>query len=82
MKGRRSCCKNWATKTAQVIKRLKSRYAFVLTGASIENRIDELYSIIDFLDPSILGTLFGQNISMGIEEMRDKSPALPPGTPI
>ncbi len=33
--------KNWATKTAQAVKRLQSRYAFVLTGTPIENRIDE-----------------------------------------
>lgn len=53
--------KNWATKTAQAIKRLQSRYAFVLTGTPIENRIDELYSIVDFLDPSLLGPLFRFN---------------------
>jgi len=53
--------KNWATKTAQAIKRLESRYAFVLTGTPIENRIDELYSIVDFLDPALLGPLFRFN---------------------
>ncbi|WP_353565453.1 DEAD/DEAH box helicase [Haloferula sargassicola] len=53
--------KNWATKTAQAVKRLQSRYAFVLTGTPIENRIDELYSIVDFLDPSLLGPLFRFN---------------------
>lgn len=53
--------KNWNTKTAQAIKRLKSRFAFVLTGTPIENRIDELYSIVDFLDPSIFGPLFRFN---------------------
>ena len=53
--------KNWATKTAQAVKRLKSRYAFVLTGTPIENRIDELRSIVDFLDPAILGPLFRFN---------------------
>jgi hypothetical protein len=53
--------KNWATKTAQAVKRLQSRYAFVLTGTPIENRIDELYSIIDFLDPALLGPLFRFN---------------------
>jgi hypothetical protein len=53
--------KNWATRTAQAVKRLKSRYAFVLTGTPIENRIDELYSIVDFLDPSLLGPLFRFN---------------------
>ncbi|MHA3772574.1 DEAD/DEAH box helicase [Verrucomicrobiota bacterium sgz303538] len=53
--------KNWASKTAQAVKRLQSRYAFVLTGTPIENRIDELRSIIDFLDPQMLGPLFRFN---------------------
>jgi superfamily II DNA or RNA helicase len=53
--------KNWSTKTAQAIKRLKSRYAFVLTGTPIENRIDELHSIMGFLDPAALGPLFRFN---------------------
>ena len=43
--------KNWSTKTAQAVKRLQSRYAFVLTGTPIENRIDEIFSIVNFLDP-------------------------------
>ena len=53
--------KNWSTKTTQAIKRLRSRYAFVLTGTPIENRIDELYSLMDFLNPSLLGPLFRFN---------------------
>lgn len=53
--------KNWTTKTAQAVKRLRSRYAFVLTGTPLENRIDELYSIIDFLDPAVFGPLFRFN---------------------
>ena len=53
--------KNWNTKTSQAIKRLQSRYAFVLTGTPIENRIDELHSLMNFLDPSVLGTLFRFN---------------------
>jgi hypothetical protein len=53
--------KNWSTKTAQAVKRLRSRYAFVLTGTPIENRIDELYSIVDFLNPGLLGPLFRFN---------------------
>jgi len=53
--------KNWNTRTALTIKRLRSRYAFVLTGTPIENRIDELRSLVDFLDPAILGPLFRFN---------------------
>ncbi len=53
--------KNWSTKTAQAVKRLQSRYAFVLTGTPIENRIDELYSLMDFLNPGVLGPLFRFN---------------------
>lgn len=53
--------KNWSTRTAQAVKRLRSRYAFVLTGTPIENRIDELRSIVDFLDPTLLGPLFRFN---------------------
>ena len=53
--------KNWQTKTASVIKRLQSPYAFVLTGTPVENRIDEIYSITQFLDPYIFGPLFRFN---------------------
>jgi hypothetical protein len=53
--------KNWSAKTTQAIKRLRSRYAFILTGTPIENRLDELYSLVDFLDPSLLGPLFRFN---------------------
>lgn len=53
--------KNWNTKTAQAVKRLRSRYAFVLTGTPIENRIDELQSLMDFLHPAVLGPLFRFN---------------------
>ena len=53
--------KNWQTKTANAVKRLRSRYAFVLTGTPLENRIDEVYSIVQFLDPELLGPLFRFN---------------------
>ncbi|MGD2073411.1 MAG: DEAD/DEAH box helicase [Gammaproteobacteria bacterium] len=53
--------KNWQTRTAMSVKRLKSPYAFVLTGTPLENRIDEVYSITQFLDPHIFGPLFRFN---------------------
>ena len=53
--------KNWHTKTARKVKSLRSPYAFVLTGTPVENRIDELYSIIQYLDPELIGPLFRFN---------------------
>jgi superfamily II DNA or RNA helicase len=53
--------KNWQSRTAQAVKRLRSPYAFVLTGTPLENRIDEIYSIVQFLDPALLGPLFRFN---------------------
>ena len=53
--------KNWSAKTSQAIKRLRSRYAFILTGTPIENRIDEIFSLMAFLDPCALGPLFRFN---------------------
>ncbi|HEX4179575.1 MAG TPA: DEAD/DEAH box helicase [Caulobacteraceae bacterium] len=55
--------KNWHTKTARMVKSLRSRYAFVLTGTPVENRIDELYSIVQYLDPELVGPLFRFNRS-------------------
>jgi superfamily II DNA or RNA helicase len=53
--------KNWHIKTARRVKSLRSPYAFVLTGTPVENRIDELYSIVQFLDPELVGPLFRFN---------------------
>jgi len=53
--------KNWQTKTAHAIKQLHSRFAFVLTGTPLENRIDDIYSIVQFLDPAVFGPLFRFN---------------------
>jgi hypothetical protein len=53
--------KNWQTKTARAVKSLAAPYAFVLTGTPLENRIDEVYSIVQFLDPGLLGPLFRFN---------------------
>ncbi len=50
--------KNWKTKTAQIIKSIKSPYAIVLTGTPIENKLEELHSIVSFVNPFMLGPLF------------------------
>ncbi|MEX2336533.1 MAG: DEAD/DEAH box helicase [Fulvivirga sp.] len=50
--------KNWKTKVAQGVKKLESKYAIVLTGTPLENKLEELYSIIQFVDRFKLGALF------------------------
>jgi len=42
--------KNWATKSAAYVKALSPAYRLVLTGTPMENRLDELASIMDFVD--------------------------------
>jgi SNF2 family DNA or RNA helicase len=50
--------KNYETKTAQAVKRLKARHTLVITGTPIENRLIDIYSIINTIDPLFLGPLW------------------------
>lgn len=50
--------KNWQTKTARNLKKLYTPYAIVLTGTPLENKLEELYSIVEFINPFRLGALF------------------------
>jgi hypothetical protein len=50
--------KNWEAKTSQVIKALRSPFALVLSGTPLENRLDELYSVVEFIDERRLGPAF------------------------
>jgi SNF2 family DNA or RNA helicase len=43
--------KNAATKTAQAARRLRARWRAALTGTPVENRVSELWSIFQFLNP-------------------------------
>jgi superfamily II DNA or RNA helicase len=53
--------KNWRTRTADVVKRLRTRFAFVLTGTPLENRLDDLYSLMQVVDPHLFGPLWRFN---------------------
>jgi len=50
--------KNWKTRLARSVKRLESPYAIVLTGTPLENRLEELHSIVEFVDRFHLGPRF------------------------
>ncbi len=47
--------KNWNTIAARALKRITSPYALVLTGTPLENRLEELISIVQFVDQHRLG---------------------------
>ncbi len=53
--------KNWRTRTAAVVKGMRSRFAFVLTGTPLENRLDDLYSLMQVVDPQRFGPLWRFN---------------------
>ena len=50
--------KNWEAKTSRVVKGLKSRFALVLSGTPLENRLEDLYSVVQFIDNRRLGPGF------------------------
>ena len=50
--------KNFSTKTADAVKRIPRRHAIVLTGTPLENKLEDVYSIVQFLDPDLLTPLW------------------------
>jgi superfamily II DNA or RNA helicase len=50
--------KNWEAKVSRAVKKLRSRFALVLTGTPLENKLEELYSIVAFVDDRRLGPAF------------------------
>ncbi len=53
--------RNAATKQTRAVKQLKAQSRIALTGTPIENRLSDLWSIFDYLNPGLLGsaTQFG-----------------------
>ena len=64
--------KNWEAKTSRVIKGLQSTYALVLSGTPLENRLEELYSVIEFIDDRRLGPDFRFAHQFRIDDGRGK----------
>ncbi|MCB9137706.1 MAG: DEAD/DEAH box helicase [Caldilineaceae bacterium] len=69
--------KNAETKQARVIRRLDADFRLALTGTPVENRLSELWSIMQFLNPGFLGSqrAFRQNFALPIERNNDESAA-------
>ncbi|MBW6517261.1 MAG: DEAD/DEAH box helicase [ANME-2 cluster archaeon] len=66
--------KNRFTKQSQAVRKIKSDYRVALTGTPVENRLSELWSIMEFLNPGYLGSAegFRRGFAMPIERYNDK----------
>jgi hypothetical protein len=48
--------KNPGTQQTRAVKKLRARNRIIMTGTPIENRLGDLWSLFDFLNPGLLGT--------------------------
>lgn len=48
--------KNPGTKQTRAVKKLKSVNRIVMTGTPVENRLSDLWSLFDFINPGLLGS--------------------------
>ena len=65
--------KNAASRTAHTARALRAAHRFALTGTPVENRLAELWSILEFANPGLLGPLatFRRDFAVPIERYRD-----------
>ena len=47
--------KNWNTQISMAMRRVVSQYAVILSGTPLENKLEELYSVMEFADNFCLG---------------------------
>jgi SNF2 family DNA or RNA helicase len=66
--------KNPSAKQSKAVRELKAEFRIALTGTPIENRLSELWSILDFLNPAYLGNqqFFQRRFAIPIEKFGDR----------
>ena len=69
--------KNHAAQSAAAARRLTALARVALTGTPVENRLSELWSIMDFTNPGLLGpfTRFKERYAVPVERWRDADAA-------
>jgi SNF2 family DNA or RNA helicase len=65
--------KNSESKQSQAVRQLDAQFRIALTGTPVENRLSELWSILDFLNPGYLGprNFFQRRFAIPIEKYGD-----------
>jgi len=66
--------KNADTKRAQAVQGLKAGFRLALTGTPVENYLDELWSLFNFVNPGVLGSREGFQKRFARPIERDKDP--------
>ncbi|WP_425554427.1 SNF2-related protein [Kribbella sancticallisti] len=66
--------KNPLSRTARTLRTLPAATRLALTGTPVENRLSELWSILDWAAPGLLGTLdrFRHDVAVPVERYRDE----------
>ena len=69
--------KNPETRQARAARSLKADYRIALTGTPVENNVGDLWSIMEFLNPGLLGTQaqFKRSFFVPIQAQRDSDAA-------
>ena len=69
--------KNSLSRAAKAVRRLDAHHRVALTGTPVENRLAELWSIMDFLNPGLLGSseLFRTRYAIPVERYGQTEPA-------
>ena len=64
--------KNPTAQQAKTVKKIRSRARIALTGTPVENRLSDLWSLFDFINPGLLGSsgVF-KNFVSGLEKRKD-----------
>ncbi|OLP19035.1 ATP-dependent helicase [Leptolyngbya sp. 'hensonii'] len=65
--------KNSEAKQSQAVRQIQAQFRIALTGTPVENRLSELWSILDFLNPGYLGArnFFQRRFAIPIEKYGD-----------
>lgn len=69
--------KNPTSKTARALKTFKSRKRLILSGTPIENSVMDLWSLMSFVNPGLLGNqkFFKEKYVIPIEKQKDETQA-------
>ena len=62
--------KNPAAEQTRMVKQLRAETRFALTGTPIENRLGDLWSIFDFINPGLLGS--SEEFSSFVKRLADR----------